>query len=43
MDQATFSELATKAKQDCPVSRLLNAEITMDATLKSERMAAVGE
>jgi osmotically inducible protein OsmC len=34
MDQAGFSKLAAKAKADCPVSRLLKAEITMDATLK---------
>ncbi|MGI4848921.1 MAG: OsmC family protein [Janthinobacterium lividum] len=30
---AQFAELATKAKQGCPVSKLLNAEITMDAKL----------
>jgi lipoyl-dependent peroxiredoxin len=28
-----FQELAEKAKAGCPVSRVLNAEITMDATL----------
>jgi lipoyl-dependent peroxiredoxin len=28
-----FQELARKAKEGCPVSRVLNAEITMDATL----------
>ena len=28
-----FQELAEKAKAGCPVSRLLNAKITMDATL----------
>ncbi len=32
-DQATFSELAAKAKAGCPVSKLLNAEITLDAKL----------
>lgn len=32
-DAATFAELAGKAKAGCPVSRVLNAEITMDATL----------
>ena len=32
-DQATFAELAGKAKAGCPVSKVLNAEITLDATL----------
>jgi osmotically inducible protein OsmC len=32
-DQATFTELANKAKAGCPVSKLLKAEITLDATL----------
>ena len=31
--QATFAELAGKAKAGCPVSKLLNAAITLDATL----------
>ncbi|HSI56962.1 MAG TPA: OsmC family protein [Ideonella sp.] len=31
--EATFKELAGKAKAGCPVSKLLNAEITLDATL----------
>lgn len=34
-DQAKFSELANKAKVGCPVSKLLKADITMDATLES--------
>ena len=34
-DQAKFEELAGKAKAGCPVSKLLMAEITMDATLES--------
>ena len=34
-DQAKFQELAQKAKAGCPVSKLLNAEITLDATLKA--------
>jgi osmotically inducible protein OsmC len=34
-DQATFEALAAKAKAGCPVSKLLNAKITMDATLSS--------
>ena len=32
-DQARFQELAGKAKAGCPVSKLLNAKITLDATL----------
>src|SRR4051794_26591466 len=32
-DQAKFQELAAKAKAGCPVSKLLNAKITLDATL----------
>lgn len=30
-----FNEIAEKAKKGCPVSKLLNAEITMEATLES--------
>jgi len=33
-DAAKFEELAAKAKSGCPVSKLLNAAITMDATLE---------
>ena len=32
-DNATFVELANKAKVGCPVSKLLNATITLDAAL----------
>jgi lipoyl-dependent peroxiredoxin len=32
-DQATFAELAAKAKAGCPVSKLFKAEITLDASL----------
>jgi osmotically inducible protein OsmC len=32
-DDATFQEAAAKAKANCPVSKLLNAEITLDARL----------
>jgi lipoyl-dependent peroxiredoxin len=32
-DQATFSELANKAKLNCPVSTLLKANVTLDAVL----------
>ena len=34
-DQAKLDELAGKAKAGCPVSKLLNAKITLDATLIS--------
>jgi osmotically inducible protein OsmC len=34
-DEATFKRLATEAKEGCPVSKVLNATITMDATLES--------
>ena len=34
-DQAKFEELAAKAKVGCPVSKLLNTKITLDATLAS--------
>ena len=33
LDQAKFDELAHQAEQVCPVSKVLNAEITLDATL----------
>jgi osmotically inducible protein OsmC len=33
-DDAQFQELAAKAKANCPVSKVLNAEITLDATLE---------
>lgn len=34
-DQAAFEEAAEKAKAGCPVSKLLNAKITLDATLEN--------
>jgi osmotically inducible protein OsmC len=34
-DQATFENLAGKAKAGCPVSKLLKTEITLDASLIS--------
>ena len=34
LDKARFDELAAAAEKNCPVSRVLNAEITLDATLK---------
>ena len=33
-DDATFQELAAKAKANCPVSKLFKAEITLEATLE---------
>src|SRR6201988_574195 len=33
-DKAKFDELAAKAKAGCPVSKLLNTKITLDATLQ---------
>lgn len=33
IDKAKFDELAKAAKEGCPVSKVLNADITMDATL----------
>ena len=32
-DDAKFQELAAKAKENCPVSKLLNAQINLDAEL----------
>jgi len=34
-DAATFQELANAAKTGCPVSKVLNAKITMDAKLEA--------
>lgn len=34
-DQATFTQLAAKAKAGCPVSKLFKTEITLDAALVS--------
>jgi osmotically inducible protein OsmC len=33
IDNAKFQELAQTAKANCPVSKVLNAEITLDASL----------
>lgn len=33
MEQSKFTEVATKAKEICPISKLLNAEITLNAEL----------
>ncbi|MFC3169767.1 MULTISPECIES: OsmC family protein [Paracoccus] len=32
-DKAQIEDLARKAKEGCPISKLLNAEVTMDATV----------
>ena len=34
LDAAKFQELAKGAEQNCPVSKVLNAEITLDAQLE---------
>ena len=34
-DDAKFQDVEKKAKEGCPISKLLNATITMDATLVS--------
>jgi osmotically inducible protein OsmC len=33
IDEATFQDLAGKAKEGCPISKLLNAKITLKASL----------
>ena len=33
LDQTTFDDLSRKAEKTCPVSRLMNAEISLTATL----------
>ncbi len=39
IDQAKFEELAHGAEKNCPISKVLNAEITLDATLVSSSPA----
>jgi len=34
LDRETFDKLAEAAEKNCPVSKLFNAEITLEATLK---------
>ncbi len=34
-DQARFEQIANKAKEGCPVSKLMKAKITMDARLEA--------
>ena len=33
LDEATFARLAREAEKNCPISKVLNAEITLDAKL----------
>ena len=40
INQARFQQLADEAKANCPVSKVLNAEITLEATL--EQSAGAG-
>ncbi|TMM48060.1 OsmC family protein [Qipengyuania marisflavi] len=35
IDKAEFNELANEAKANCPISKLLNAEIALDASFDS--------
>ena len=35
LDNAKFQEIAAKAKAECPVSKVLNADITLEATLEN--------
>jgi osmotically inducible protein OsmC len=40
IDEAKFQEIAAGAKAGCPVSKLYNCEITLNATLSSQSKAA---
>ena len=35
IDEPTFQKIAQQAKEGCPVSKLLNTDISLDATLQS--------
>lgn len=39
ISDAQFQEIAQKAKENCPVSRLFNAEITLQATLLEKQLS----
>lgn len=41
-DQQAFEKAANNAKAGCPISRLLNAKITMDAKLETPPMTKAG-
>jgi len=34
IEQSKFNEIVNSAKEGCPVSKLMNAKITMDALLE---------
>jgi len=40
VDRTTFEKAAREAKRGCPVSRVLKAKVSMEATLESESKAA---
>jgi osmotically inducible protein OsmC len=40
IDQAQFERLANEAKANCPVSKVLNAEISLNATLEGAAQPA---
>ena len=40
VDPTTFEKAAQEAKRGCPVSRVLKAKVTIDATLQSESKVA---
>lgn len=42
IDKAKFLEIAEDAKKNCPVSKVLNAEISLDAELLSSSVADTG-
>jgi osmotically inducible protein OsmC len=39
-DKMEFIECANKAKMNCPISKLLNAEISLQMSLNEEKLAA---
>ena len=39
-DEQEFFACAQQAKENCPISKLLNAEITLNASLNSKKEAA---
>ena len=41
-DQQAFEKAANNAKAGCPISRLLNAKITMDAKLETQPLEKAG-
>ena len=43
LDEAKFAELAKDAEKNCPVSKVLNAEITLDAKPRITLLRAINE